>query len=165
MKFQILSHAGMLIQNQAATLVCDPWIIGSCYWRSWWNFPPPDPILVNSLEPDYIYLTHIHWDHFQGDSLRKLGKHKTIIVPKGNYSRIKDDLNDMGFKNIIELAHGERFDIAKNFSIYSYQFGVFLDSAILIEIDGITILNLNDSKFMILFFEAIVLRIQGYVMS
>jgi glyoxylase-like metal-dependent hydrolase (beta-lactamase superfamily II) len=22
--------------------------------------------LVASLQPDFIYLTHIHWDHFQG---------------------------------------------------------------------------------------------------
>ena len=148
MKLQILSHAGMLVQNKATSLVCDPWIFGSCYWRSWWNFPPVPRELVNSLDPEYIYLTHIHWDHFQADSLYKLGKHKKVIVPKGNYARMKKDLNDMGFNDVYEMKHGETLTLGEGLKITSYQFGVFMDSAVLIEADGVKILNLNDSKHM-----------------
>src|SRR3990167_130417 len=148
MEFKILSHAGLLVKNENRSLICDPWIVGSCYWRSWWNYPEVSEELVLSLNPDFIYLTHIHWDHFQGPSLRKLGKNKTILVPKGNYSRIKDDLYKMGFHHVIELKHGETFQIDNNFSITSYQFGFFLDSALLVEVDNYKLLNLNDSKHM-----------------
>ena len=149
MEFQILSHAGLLVKNkQGKSIICDPWLVGSSYWRSWWNYPPVSPALVNSLQPDFIYLTHIHWDHFHGDSLKKFRSDIPIIVPKGNYTRMKDDLFYLGYSNIIELKHGEPLQLDKDFCITSYQFWLFLDSALLIECDGIKLLNLNDSKHM-----------------
>ena len=148
MKFKILSHAGLLVEHNGINLICDPWILGSSYWRSWWNYPPVSKDLVNSLKPDFIYLTHIHWDHFHSPSLEKFDRQTQFIVPKGNYSRIKTDLVKLGFKNVIELKHGECFKLADNFTLTSYQFGVFLDSAALIEADGVKLLNLNDSKHM-----------------
>ena len=149
MEFQILSHAGLLVKNKPGkSLICDPWLIGSSYWRSWWNYPPVSKDLIDSLRPDFIYLTHIHWDHFHGASLKKFRNDIPIIVPRGNYSRIKDDLYYLGYQNIIELKHGETYKLDDNFTITSYQFWVFLDSALLIECDGIKLLNLNDSKHM-----------------
>jgi UDP-MurNAc hydroxylase len=149
MEFQILSHAGLLVKNKPGkSLICDPWLVGSSYWRSWWNYPPVSQDLINTLRPDFIYLTHIHWDHFHGASLKKFRNDIPIIVPRGNYSRIKDDLYYLGYQNIIELKHGETYKLDDNFTITSYQFWVFLDSALLIECDGIKLLNLNDSKHM-----------------
>ncbi|MFL5745317.1 MAG: MBL fold metallo-hydrolase [Niastella sp.] len=149
MEFKILSHAGLLVKNkQGKSLICDPWLVGSSYWRSWWNYPPVSKDLIDSLQPDFIYLTHIHWDHFHGNSLKKFRSDIPIIVPKGNYTRMKDDLFYLGYNNIIELKHGERYQIDAHFSITSYQFWMFLDSALLIECDGIKLLNLNDSKHM-----------------
>jgi len=149
MEFKVLSHAGLQVQSKSGkSLICDPWILGSSYWRSWWNYPPVSRELVNSLKPDVIYLTHIHWDHFHGPSLEKFSKETLIIVPKGNYSRNKDDLNSLGFHNVVELKHGETYKIDEDFTITSYQFFIFLDSAAMIECDGVKLLNLNDSKHM-----------------
>lgn len=148
MMFKVLSHAGLLVEHKQVSLVCDPWILGSCYWRSWWNYPPVSKELVNSLKPDFIYLTHIHWDHFHGPSLEKFSKETPFLVPKGNYGRIKQDLIKLGFRNVTELRHGESFQLSDGFRITSYQFGIFLDSAVLIEADGVKLLNLNDSKHM-----------------
>lgn len=148
MRFQILSHAGLLVEHAGKSVICDPWLVGSCYWRSWWNYPPVKPELVASLNPDYLYLTHVHWDHFHGPSLEKFRKDVTFLVPKGNYDRIREDLHQLGFKNVIELRHGESFEIAPDFRLVSYQFGVFLDSAAMIEGGGVKLLNLNDCKHM-----------------
>src|SRR5690606_433537 len=68
MEFTVLSHAGLSVSGAGTTLLCDPWLVGSCYWRSWWNYPPPSEELVASLRPDVISLSHIHWDHFHGVS-------------------------------------------------------------------------------------------------
>lgn len=149
MEFKVLSHAGILVTaNSGKTLICDPWLIGSSYWRSWWNYPPVSKSLVDSLKPDFIYLTHIHWDHFHGPSLKKFSPDTCIIVPKGNYSRMREDLNYLGFNNIIELKHGEKMDLDVDFSITSYQVWMFVDSALLIQCNGARLLNLNDSKHM-----------------
>ena len=148
MKFQILSHAGLRINSGNKELLCDPWLLGSTYWRSWWNYPPIKSDLIKSLKPTAIYLTHIHWDHFQGPSLKLFDTDTLIVVPKGNYKRIKRDLNQMGYDNILELYHGESFNLDDDFEITSYQFGPFLDSALIIKTEGVTLFNANDAKFM-----------------
>src|SRR5690348_18027489 len=43
MRFRILGHACLEVTSNSKQLLCDPWLVGSAYWRSWWNYPPvPD---------------------------------------------------------------------------------------------------------------------------
>lgn len=49
MPFKILSHASLLINSDANELLVDPWLIGSCYWRSWWNYPPVKKEIIEDL--------------------------------------------------------------------------------------------------------------------
>ena len=148
MKFTTLSHAGLLIEHNGIQIVSDPWLIGSCYWRSWWNFPEPQVKLFEKLKPDYIYLTHLHWDHFHGASLKKFFDLNTrILVPKVPTLRMIDDLNWLGFHNVIEIKHGSEFQLGKDFTLHSYQFGLGVDSAIILSGGGHTIMNCNDCKF------------------
>lgn len=148
MRFQILSHAGMRVQVDGFELLFDPWLLGSCYWRSWWNYPPVSRELLDELAPDAIYLTHVHWDHFHGPSLKRFARTTPIYVPKGHHSRIRRDLNQMGFSDVRELDHGETVTLAPGLALTSYQFFPFLDSAAVVQADGVTLLNANDAKFM-----------------
>jgi L-ascorbate metabolism protein UlaG (beta-lactamase superfamily) len=68
LKFTILSHAGMLVEHQGTSVPIDPWLTVSCYWRSWWNFSEPDEELIENLKPDFVYITHLHWDYFRNSS-------------------------------------------------------------------------------------------------
>jgi UDP-MurNAc hydroxylase len=148
MQFTILSHAGLLVEHQGVRVVCDPWLIGSCYWRSWWNFPEPDPKLIDNLNPHFIYLTHLHWDHFHGPSLKKLFDPKTVIlVPKVTTRRMLEDLNWLGFHNIVEIPHGGSHRLGDDFVLHSYQFGLTVDSAAVLSGGGVTLFNCNDCKF------------------
>ena len=78
--FQIISHACSKIEYSNKKLITDPWIIGSCYWRSWWNFPEVKrELLDDNLNADYIYITHVHWDHWHGPTLKKFSRETTVI--------------------------------------------------------------------------------------
>ncbi len=147
MKFRILGHASLEVEAGGTSLVCDPWLAGSAYWRSWWNFPPPPEDLLDGLAPDFIYLSHLHWDHFHGPTLRRLGLDRTILVPRTPDRRIIDDLRKMGCSDVRELDHGVGVDLG-GLRVTSYQIGPFTDSALVIEADGTVILNANDAKFM-----------------
>jgi UDP-MurNAc hydroxylase len=148
MKFTILSHAGLAVEHDGVSIVCDPWLMGSCYWRSWWNFPEPNPDLINELKPQFIYLTHLHWDHFHGPSLKKFFDRKTaIIVPKTCTLRMIRDLEWLGFRNVIEVPHGGSVRLGSDFELHSYQFGLGVDSAAVIAGGGCTLFNCNDCKF------------------
>lgn len=146
--FKVLGHASMLVKHANKTLLVDPWLIGSCYWRSWWNFPKVQPgLLDNALDADYIYITHIHWDHWHGPTLKKFRRDIPIITHGEPNTRSIDDLKKIGFKNIIVLKHGEEFKVAEDFKITPYQFGLFLnDSALVIETPDFKLLDANDCK-------------------
>lgn len=148
MKFTILSHAGLCVEHNGVRIVSDPWLIGSCYWRSWWNFPEPPATLIENLQPDYIYLTHLHWDHFHGVSLKKLFAPTTrILVPKVPTRRMLRDLEWLGFSNVTEIPHGGQMRLGEDFTLHSYQFGLGTDSAMLLSGGGYTLFNCNDCKF------------------
>jgi UDP-MurNAc hydroxylase len=148
LEFTILSHAGLCVDHNGVRIVSDPWLIGSCYWRSWWNFPEPPAELIADLKPDYIYLTHLHWDHFHGASLKKLFAPSTpILVPKVHTTRMLDDLRWLGFHHITEVPHGTSVQLGEDLTLFSYQFNFLgVDSAMLLSGGGRTILKSNDCK-------------------
>ncbi len=144
--FKIHSHACLEIKTNSTKLLVDPWLVGSCYWRSWWNYPPVKTDF-NEINPDFIYITHVHWDHWHGPTLKKfLDKNITIITHDEPNKRSFRDLNNFGFKNIKILKHGETLQL-NEIKITPYQFGLFLnDSALVIETPEYKILNANDCK-------------------
>ncbi|MGK7871606.1 MBL fold metallo-hydrolase [Falsiroseomonas sp. E2-1-a20] len=144
----MLGHACLEVAASDCRLLCDPWLIGSAYWRSWWNYPPVPDGLLEGLDPNFIYLTHLHWDHFHGPTLRRLGLNRHILIPKTPDRRIYNDLKAMGCDHITELVHGKPFRLDDDFRITSYQFGHFADSVLIIEANGKTIMNANDCKIM-----------------
>ena len=148
-KFTVLGHACLYVEHKEIRFLIDPWLIGSCYWRSWWNYPEVSQDLINNINPTHIYLTHLHWDHYHGPTLRKFqDSNPKILVPKHFNQRMKKDLlKDFNFSNVKELDHGKKYNLKNGFKISSYQFNsIFIDSSIVIEADGITLLNSNDSK-------------------
>lgn len=144
---KILSHASMVIESGDAQLLVDPWLVGSCYWRSWWNYPPVKRDAIADLNPTAIYITHVHWDHWHGPSLKRfLGSDIEIITHDEPNKRSYRDLAKFGFKKIRVLKHGESYAIG-DIKITPYQFGLFLnDSALVIETPEVKILNANDCK-------------------
>jgi len=146
MEFEILSHAGLRIEHGGSTLIVDPWLIGSAYWRSWWNYPPVDEARVQTLKADFIYLSHIHWDHFHGPSLRMLGKDVQVLIPEDRYSRMRDDLRAMGFKRVLELPHGKSFTLSADFEITPFLFFPLTDSMLAVRAGNTVLLDANDCK-------------------
>jgi len=149
MQFTILSHAGLLVEHNGTRIVSDPWLRGSCYWRSWWNYPEPPAELVDNLRTDYIYLTHLHWDHFHGPSLRRLLEHNPkvrVLVPKVPTRRMLEDLEYLGFRDILEIPHGSSLKLGEDLWLHSFQFGTAVDSAMVLTGGGYTLFNANDCK-------------------
>lgn len=146
-RIKFLSHASAVINTTETTILMDPWLIGSCYWRSWWNYPPVDRDSLKKLKVDAIYITHIHWDHWHGPSLRKLFSKDTLIITHDEPNkRSVNDLKDIGFKNIKLLKHGETLELG-DVKITPYQFGLFLnDSALVVETPDMKLINANDCK-------------------
>ena len=146
-KFSILSHACLLLERGNTKIIIDPWLIGACYWGSWWNFPEPqlDPELLAQV--DYVIISHVHWDHWHGLTLKKFFKGCHYIVPNEYQQRSHDDLKRLKLGPITQVKHGHTLKLPNDIAITCYNFGLFLnDSAIVVETPECRLLDANDCK-------------------
>lgn len=102
-----LGHAALMYRQHDQFLWFDPWLMP-------WFAESPVPSLWTSLlpPPAAVFLTHDHDDHVDPRTLLHLPKQVPVIVPsrKNRQSLYFDYLSlmrELGFTNVIELAHGE----------------------------------------------------------
>jgi len=96
LKFTIIGHACLFIDTGKEKILVDPWLSGSCYWRSWWHFPPNTEIRAEFLNPDYIYLSHHHFDHFHYPSLRRISRTARVLIPRFGVDVMRFELQKPG---------------------------------------------------------------------
>lgn len=146
MEFKILGHACLLVKSKTHSIIIDPWLLGSCYWRSWWNFPGAVFDEAELSQVDAVIISHVHWDHWHGPTLKRFFKGKRVIVPDEPSLRSRNDLRAIGFKQVDAIRHAKTVSVG-DIEITMHQFGLFLnDAAIVIRSGGITLLNANDAK-------------------
>ncbi len=169
MELKYLKSATVTITDENKTLLVDPWLSDGEYYGSWYHYPKFNLKKFLSEKIDFIYLSHIHPDHMSKKTLKLLNKNITIIIHKYAFPFFKINLEKLGFKNIVEINHGERFYIGKTFFIEVYAAddcnpklcGKFfkchfvadklgsqqIDTISVISNNNRTILNVNDCPF------------------
>ena len=145
MRFTFIGHACLYVETDSGSLIVDPWLVGSVGWRSWWHYPPIGELDPAWLEPDFVYLTHHHPDHFHYPSLRKLDPRASVYVGKFGVDVMRAELRKLGFGRVTELAHGERVQLTPDLEIASYQYG-FDDTAVVVRSGDVVIADVNDCK-------------------
>lgn len=102
-----LGHAALMYRQREQFFLFDPWLFP-------WFAEMPIPSLWGQLlpRPSAIFLTHDHDDHVEPRSLLSLPKDIPVVVPsrrnrKAYYYDYQALLRDLGFAQVIELAHGE----------------------------------------------------------
>ena len=104
-----LGHAGLMYRQQDQFLYFDPWLVP-------WFAEAPVPSLCGALlpRPTALFLTHEHNDHMDVRTLLQMPKDIPVIVPsrrdrRALYFDYPVYLRELGFQEVIELAHGERW--------------------------------------------------------
>ena len=93
MKVKYISSACIQVETSDVSILCDPWFTQGIYDGSWFSFPLIDPFDFID-EPDYIYVSHIHPDHYDPGFLHQLFEKfgpKPILIPdfEKNYLFLK----------------------------------------------------------------------------
>ena len=86
-------------------LLCDPWL-GLANHGGWHNFPFLDAVEVAAklAEPDLIYISHLHTDHFSPATLKILASSRsTFLIKNFSSKRLKNSITQLGFNKVIEL--------------------------------------------------------------
>jgi UDP-MurNAc hydroxylase len=145
MRFTVIGHSCLYVETAAGTILVDPWLIGSCYWRSWWHFPPSAAVRPEWFSPDYIYLTHHHFDHFHYPSMRKMDRRVHVLVPRFGVDVMEGEVRSLGFGRVTELPHGAVVDLGNGVRVGSFQYG--FDDTTFVVADGTHVLvDVNDCK-------------------
>jgi L-ascorbate metabolism protein UlaG (beta-lactamase superfamily) len=97
-----VGHATVLIEIGGARLLTDPVLrprlLGLIHRH------PPEPVAHVTEDIDAVLLSHLHHDHLDFASLKRVGRATPVIVPAG----AARTLRRRGFTNAIELRVGER---------------------------------------------------------
>ena len=150
MKVRYISSACLQIETSDISILTDPWFSQGIFDGSWFSFPHIDPFDFIK-EPDYIYVSHIHPDHYDPDFLHKLferfGK-KPILIPDFD----KNYLFFKGKSDGLELTPIRSFE-AGNTSLFIEENDMGsisdIDSALIVHdsLANQSLLNLNDCVF------------------
>ena len=105
MQITSVGHAGFHIQTEAGSILCDPWVTPA-YFASWVPFPDNTGLDWDALgNVDYLYVSHLHKDHFDPDTLSKhVNKDATVLLPDYPVPDLRRELEKLGFSKFFETT-------------------------------------------------------------
>ncbi len=155
MRATSIGHAGMLIETDAGSILCDPWFVPA-FFGSWFVFPRNDQLSDDLREriesADYLYVTHLHGDHHDEPWLREhLRRDIPILLPGYPTKEQQRTLAKLGFTNFIRTVDGEEMELAPGLTIaihteVSITDGPGGDSAMMVSDGETRIVNQNDCR-------------------
>ena len=152
MKITHYVNAMMLLESRENRILCDPWITyGKVSNTDIYNFPEislSDQEIAN-INPDYIYITHTHPDHFDPDTLNLFPKNTPILVSWYVNNFTARMISDLGFKNIkiSNPENGIKLGKQDRCWINPGTIHPAVDSVAFFELDSKVICNFNDNPF------------------
>jgi len=101
-------HASVFIETAHGSILTDPWV-NPAYFGSWFPFPDNSQLDWETFgKADYLFVSHLHRDHFDAEHLRKfVSKKTTVLLPEYPTSELEDALRELGFTSFISPASGE----------------------------------------------------------
>ncbi len=151
MEITFVGHAGLFIATRYGSILCDPWF-HPAYFASWFPFPSNEDLDVHKISsPDYLYISHLHLDHFDPRFLReRVSKTVTVLLPAYPLDELEQTLRGLGFTKFLKPKNGEvleqnglRFMIPAMVAPVDGPIG---DSGLLVDDGEVRIFNQNDSR-------------------
>ena len=167
MEITKLGSATITVKTKDVKILCDPWLTDGAYYGSWCNFPPINLNDCNFDDIDYVYISHIHPDHFDPKTMDLVDRSTPILIHRYHQKFLKFNIERLGF-NVIELENGTPMSLSNStkLSIYAaddcdpsvcgHMFGCInaeikgsmqLDSLCVIDDGKHILVNTNDCPF------------------
>ncbi|WP_020577501.1 MBL fold metallo-hydrolase [Actinopolymorpha alba] len=151
-KVTSLGHAGFFIEASGSTILCDPWV-NPAYFASWFPFPDNSDLDWEAYRnPDYLYISHLHRDHYDPEFLRAgVSRDTTVLLPDYKTRDLEKTLREIGFRHFVVMPNSESVTLDGNLrvmivALVSPSDGPIGDSALALSDGQVRILNQNDAK-------------------
>lgn len=155
MRLKFITNACMIYESEGAKILSDPWLTEGIFYGSWYHDPPITTKVEDLLNVDALYISHIHEDHLDGETLKHFRKDIPIFTLKDKYSFCIKHLEKMGFTNVVGMEHREfkgfgPFQLAifgpfAKHPTHDCEIGNVVDSALLLIAGDKRVLNTNDN--------------------
>jgi UDP-MurNAc hydroxylase len=119
MKVVKLGSATVVIKTDDVNILCDPWLTDGIYYGSWCNYPPINLDLCDFSDIDYVYISHVHPDHFDPKTMNLLNPETPVLIHKYHQKFLKANIERLGFK-VIELDNAIPFQLSKTSKLSIY---------------------------------------------
>lgn len=150
MEVTSIGHAGLRVNTRNASLLIDPWFSPEGNFQaSWFQFPDNSHLLAEKslYKPTAIVISHEHLDHCDPWFLSKVDPEVPVIIPKYPSDVLKQKIWQGGKRPIIEVPEWETYEVADGTTVFFVsEPPMNHDSAIIIQGDGHTLLNMNDAR-------------------
>ncbi|HEY7030297.1 MAG TPA: Rieske 2Fe-2S domain-containing protein, partial [Thermomicrobiales bacterium] len=146
-----LGHAGLFIETRFGSILCDPWF-NPAYFASWFPFPSNEGVDLAAISrPTYLYLSHLHQDHFDPTFLRDhVSKEATVLLPDYPLDLLERALRALGFTRFVRTANGQPLDLdglrVAISALAAPLDGAMGDSALVVDDGTARIFDQNDAK-------------------
>lgn len=158
MKITHHSNSFISVRSQGEHFVCDPWM-GKANTGGWQSFPefPVDKLARHLSDARWVYLSHLHDDHFHPETLKALGLlDREFVIKRFQSPVMRERLKKLGVRHIRELDTFTinrlgPFDIAifpqmtSNSSGLDDDVNYDLDTSIVFKADGEVFFNQVDN--------------------
>lgn len=105
MKITHYSNSFISVRSQGEHFVCDPWM-GKANTGGWQSFPeyPVDQLARHLSDARWIYLSHLHDDHFHPQTLKVLGLlDREFVIKRFQSPVMRERLKKLGVTRIHEV--------------------------------------------------------------
>ena len=113
MKLTYFQSSSVILEHEGIKIFTDPWLIDGELYGSWSHYPPLNVKPEQFNDVDYIYLSHIHQDHFSQKTLSQMNKKIPVIIHNFASKVMKNNIEKLGFK-VMELKHNQRTHLKNN---------------------------------------------------
>ncbi len=134
-------------------ILFDPWIESHAVAGGWTKFPPSKTRVKDLPKIDYIFISHVHSDHCEPETMKLLDPKTPIILMERQPNFLKNYLTGMGFHNLILVSAQKKTQVAPQFAVemFGESFGHLcnniIDSSVIFQFqDSKVVLNCNDNK-------------------
>lgn len=117
MRLTYIYNACVLIEHEGTKVLCDPWLKDGIYYGSWFKYPPIKVSAKDFFDIDYLYISHIHPDHLDVETLKEFPKEIPILICNYAHKFLFQVLKKLGFKKVFELSQTIPFELSPDFKI------------------------------------------------
>ena len=152
MRITAIGHAGLFVETSGGSVLCDPWFVPA-FHGSWFVFPRNDGLdTARFAHPDYLYVSHLHGDHFDAPFLQeKVDKATPVLLPDFPTPELELALRALGFEQFVRCPDGETVPLGNGLDVAIFAAtapsdGPIGDSALLLSDPSGRMLDQNDCR-------------------